>query len=148
MSSDLPPELAESSDGVSDDGAMDLSIIGAGAFQPSIVGASSYDLIGCGLDGIQGLPWYNLARAGVSTPVAKRRFLAALAKLPPKARRRVLAKLRAVSASNAVSGAIRAATPSIAGSGTGWSLVSGPSIAIGGGRSRCPYANVAGPLTP
>ena len=140
MSSDLPPELAESADGVSDDGAYDASIIGAGPLQAEIVG--------CGLDGIQGLPWYNLQRPSVPTAIARRRFLAALSKLPPKARRRVLAKLRAVSAANAVSGAIRAATPSIAGSGAGWSLVSGPSIAIGGGRSRCPYANVAGPLTP
>lgn len=114
---DMPAELAENSDGVSDDGAIRSAIIGA-----------------CACDGVAGLPWYALTRGSVTPAEARRRFLAALSKLPPKMRRRVVTRLRAVARSRAAVAGIRSVTPSV---GRGWSAV-----------GKCPYANVAGPLTP
>jgi hypothetical protein len=123
VGNDLPPELAAYSDG--DDGSV-------GAFHPEIVG--------CGPD-VSGLPWYTMTSHGVRTPVARQRLLAAIAKLSPKMRRRVLGRLRSAAA---VAGAIRAATPTIAGWANIAGLRPGGDVSIG----RCPYANVAGALTP
>lgn len=108
---DTPSELAENSDGVG---------CGAGCM-PS--GAN-----------IAGLPWYAMQRASVSPAAARRRFLDALSKLPPKMRRRVLSRLRAVAAARSRVSGIRSITPSI-----GWSGVS-----VG----RCPLSHVTGILTP
>lgn len=120
---DLPPEMTENSDGVPD-----------AALHPEI--------IGCSLDalGVSGLPYYALTRKGLSNVTVRRRFAAALKKLPPKTRRRVLARLRAVVAQNTISGSARNVTAMVGEQGWG-------SLSVGGSRS-CPYSQVAGPLTP
>lgn len=130
--SDLPPEMASFSDGVTD------------------VGAFHQELIGCGPDcsggSIGGLPGYLFTKKNLSRPEVRRRLADAIRSMTPKVRRRVMSRLGSALSIARVSGAIRSVTPSIAGSG--WAAVSGrQSISIGA-RSSCPYANVAGALTP
>lgn len=135
-SSDLPPELAAYSDGVSDDGAFHPEIIGCGAgCNPPVAGLGDLTVAG-------GLPWYAMTASNLRSPVARARFAAALRRLTPKVRRRVLNRLKAVVAQSRVSGAVRSATPTV-----GWGQVAGiraGQVSVG----RCPYANVAGALTP
>lgn len=137
---DLPPELGSYSDGVSDDAA----------FHPELVGCGP----GCGSIGAEllvgahhGIPGYLFTRKGLSNTDVRLRIASHIRAMTPKLRRRVLSRLReAVTAARVmnrprISGEVRNAYASVA----GWSAVSGqPSIAIG----RCPYANVAGALTP
>lgn len=122
---DVPSEMAEMADGLSDDGLSDD-------------GGLAASLIGCDCSGVGALPWYVFSKKGLTSPVVRRRFAAALKAMPPKTRRRVMRRLRAVALARA------AQAPSVAGSG--WSAVSGvrsayPSV------GRCPYAKV-GALTP
>ena len=132
--SDLPPELASFSDGVTDDGAYHQEIIGCGQ--------------GCSGSNVGSLPGYLFTKKNLSRPEVRRRLAEHIRAMSPKVRRRVMSRLgRAVQIAR-VSGAIRSVTPSIAGAGQGWAAVSGPSIAIGRARSSCPYANVSGALTP
>jgi hypothetical protein len=145
---DLPPELAAYSDGVSDDAA----------FTPEIIGCNSNGSIGGGLSDLavgahRGVPGYLLTAKGLRNPVVRRRVAENIKAMTPKLRRRVITRLRAaLSAARSaarVSGEIRDAYPSIAGWGSMKAVdraaaVSGPSVAVG----RCPYAKVAGPLTP
>lgn len=138
-SSDLPPELTSYADGVTDDAAFQPEIIGCGA---SCQGGSIGGDIG-------GLPGYLFTRKNLSRPEVRRRLAEHIRAMTPKVRRRVMSRLGRALQVAQVSGAIRSVTPSIAGAGQGWAVVSGPSIAIGGRRSGgCPYANVAGALTP
>jgi hypothetical protein len=83
----------------------------------------------------------------------RRRFAAALKKLPPKTRRRVIGRLRAAAGAARVSGAVRGATAMV-----GWEglTVGGPQLMVGGPQLMvgasimvgCPLESVAGPLTP
>lgn len=139
---DLPPELGSYSDGVSDDAA----------FHPEIIGCGP----GCGSIGAEllvgahhGIPGYLFTRKGLRNTDVRLRIASHIRAMTPKLRRRVLSRLReAVTAARVmnrprISGEVRNAYASIA----GWGAVSGhsePSVAIG----RCPYANVAGALTP
>ena len=130
VAGDLPPELAAYSDGVTDDGA----------YHPEIIGCDCAPSVGAGLGdlAVGALPWYVFSKKGVSSPVARRRFAAALKALPPKTRRRVMTRLRAVAAQRAhVSGAVSSAYPTV-----GWS---GVSVA---GKHGCPLSGIAGALTP
>ena len=138
---DTPPELSEQSDGLSDDGAFDASIIGCGpacAAPANAVSGVDQFLVG------SGLPSYLFTRRGLSNSLVRRRAAAAIKALSPKMRRRVMARLHAVAQQNRVSGAIRGVTPSIAGYAGGNPAVGWTGVTIG----RCPYASVAGPLTP
>lgn len=173
---DLPPELGSYSDGVSDDaayhpeligcgsncvgsglmqhvggygGAEHLMVSGYGGAEHLAIsglgdlavggygGAEHLAISGLGDLAVMGLPAYALTAKGLRNPVVRRRFAAAIERLTPKVRRRVLGRLKALASRSLVSGGIRDAYPSI--SGSGWSGVS-----VG----RCPYASVAGPLTP
>lgn len=131
--SDLPPELASFSDGVTDDAAYHQEIIGCGS--------------DCRGGSVGSLPGYLFTRKNLSRPEVRRRLADHIRSMSPKVRRRVISRLQRAASIARVSGAIRSVTPSIA--GNGWDAVSGPSIAIGGRRSGgCPYANVSGALTP
>lgn len=110
-----------------------LERIGAGLQQLAVSGGL-HDLA------VAGLPGYLFTRKSLQSPVVRRRIAAAIKAMTPKLRRRVLARLRQATAIARVSGAIRQVTPSIAG-GVGWTA---SSVSVG----RCPYANVAGSLTP
>lgn len=140
---DLPPELAAYSDGVSDDAAFHPEIIGCGTNCSGSIGAEL--LVGAH----HGIPGYLFTRKGLRNADVRLRIASHIKAMTPKLRRRVLGRLReAVFAARVlnrprISGEVRNAYASIA----GWGAVSGhsePSVAIG----RCPYANVAGALTP
>ncbi|HWO11622.1 MAG TPA: hypothetical protein VNN80_19140 [Polyangiaceae bacterium] len=122
---DLPAELASYDDGayIGCDCA-DISGAVAGSLSDVAIGA--------------GLPGYLLTRRGLSNATVRRRVAEAIDRLTPKMRRRVMARLRQAAMVARISGEVRSAYPSIAG---GWH---GASVAVG----RCPYANVAGALTP
>lgn len=134
IASDLPAELGSYSDGVTDDAAFHPEIIGCG--MPGVAGSLS-DL------SVAGLPGYLFTKKNLSNAAVRRRLSANIKAMAPKTRRRVLARLREAVAVARVSGQVRNAYPSIAGSScnVGWS-----GITVQG--SRCPYANVAGALTP
>lgn len=154
---DTPPELASYSDGVSDDGAFHPEIIGCGL---SGISGSIQHLSVAGTGGIQhlsvagslgdlavaGIPSYLLSRRNLSNPEVRRRVASAIERMTPKMKRRVLRRLRTAVSVARVSGQVRGAYPSIAGTasspGVGWSGV------MVSGRGSCPYANVAGALTP
>lgn len=140
--SDLPSELGSYSDGVTDDAAFHPEIIGCGL--PGISGGIQHLSIAGGLGSlaVAGIPSYLLSRKNLSNPVIRRRLAENIKALTPKVRRRVLARLRTAVSVARVSGAVRGAYPSIAGSGVGWSGI------MVSGRGGCPYANVAGALTP
>lgn len=127
---DLPSELSSYADGVSDDAA----------YHPEIIGCSSGAVQGLGDLAVGGLPGYLFTRKSLANPAVRARVAKAIGAMTPKLRRRVVARLKlALSVARkpaAVSGisGIAAVTPTI-----GWS---GVSIA------RCPYASVAGALTP
>jgi hypothetical protein len=90
---------------------------------------------------VAGFPSYLFTRKNLSNPTVRRRLAAHIKTLTPKLRRRVLDRLRSavsVSARSARVSGIRRVTPQI-----GWS-----GVTIGSRRSSCPYANVAGALTP
>ena len=139
LHTDTPPELAEQADGLSDDGAMSESIIGAP------------EIIGCACDSIGGVPSYLWTRKGLTIPVVRRRLRKALEAMTPKVRRRALARLRdAVRKDLLVSGIVRA-TPTISGSGFENftpATASGPGWREQEIVGRCPLSSVAGPLTP
>lgn len=149
--SDTPSELIEQSDGVTDDGALDEEIIGAcncvgsGLRQHLVVSGTLQHVSVAGLGdlAIAGLPSYLFTRKNLSNPVARRRIAASIKAMTPKLRRRVLGRLRAaVSASRHLVSGVVTAYPSVAGGG--WQ-----GITVSGRRSGgCPYANVAGALTP
>lgn len=162
---DTPDELVEQSDGIGleDDAALDEEIIGclcrgkapvvgAGLQQLAVGGTLGDAAIGAGLQqlAVGAFPAYLFTAARLSNPVFRRRLSGAIKRLSPKMRRRVVGRLRAAVTTARVSGAIRSVTPSIAGypqRGVGWGAVSGwnaRSVSVG----RCPYASVAGSLTP
>lgn len=130
--SDLPSELGSYSDGVTDDAAFHPEIIGCGL--PGISG-------GLGDLAVAGLPGYLFTKRNLSNPAVRRRLSENIKALSPKVRRRVLSRLKTAVSVAHVSGQVRSAYPSI--SGVGWS-----GITVQGARGGCPYANVAGPLTP
>jgi hypothetical protein len=150
ISGDVPSELAELTDGVTDDGATheeligscDCDAIGSGIRQHlSVSGLGSLTVAGLGDLTVAGLPGYLFTRKSLSNPQIRRRLSAHIKAMTPKLRRRVLARLKtAVSASSRI-GAVRNIYPTIAGGG--WQ-----GITVSGKRGGCPYANVAGPLTP
>lgn len=141
---DLPAELSAYSDGVSDDAAYHPEIIGCGE-GCEVSGLGDLTVAGLGDLTVAGLPGYLFTKKNLSNPVLRRRVSAAIKGMSPKLRRRVLGRLRQAVSVARVSGAIRNVTPGIA--GDGWAAVSGAQhhhVSIG----RCPYANVAGALTP
>lgn len=164
ISGDVPSELAEQSDGVSDDGAMDEQIIGAcacdavgsglmkhlsihdgvagGLQHIAVSGLGDLAIGGLGDLAIGGLPSYLFTRKNLSNPVMRRRLGAAIKAMTPKLRRRVMERLRTAASVARVSGQVRSAYPTVAGGG--WQGISVSGIRRGG----CPYANVAGALTP
>lgn len=127
----LPPEMSESSDGITDDGAVDASIIGCDC-APSV----------------EGIPSYLLTKKNLARPAVRARLAQSIRAMTPKVRRRVIGRLkmavalaeRAQAARARVSGIVHV-TPSIAGAVSGWQAAN---VSIG----RCPYSNVAGALTP
>lgn len=125
----LPPEMDQSNDGG----------MPSGALHPEIVG--------CG-ERVAGFPSYLFTRKGLHPAVVKRRFVAALKAMPPKMRRRVVARLRTAALRSRVSGAIRSANATIGshwGHGPGWAAVSG---APGGYELVGSHGGAAGILTP
>ncbi len=151
ISGDVPYELTEQSDGVSDDGAMgqqiigscDCDAIGSGMRQHlNVSGLGSLAVGGLGDLAVAGLPGYLFTRKNLSNPVMRRRLGAHIKAMTPKLRRRVMARLKLAAAQTARVGAIHNIYPTVAGGG--WS-----GITVSGRRSGgCPYANVAGALTP
>lgn len=173
---DTPSELVESSDGVSDDGAFDEQIIGAcacdavgsglrkhlrvhdgvagGLQHLSVAGLGDIAVGGLGDLAVAGnsFPTYLFTRANLSNPVFRRRLANVLKSMTPKLRRRVSSRI--VTAFHDIIfqralpsvGAVHSIYPTV-GSG-GWSgiTVSGRQSSRRGGG--CPYANVAGALTP
>lgn len=148
--SDLPSELGSYSDGVTDDAAFHPEIIGCG--MPGISGSLQHLSVAGGLGDLalvgayRGIPGYLLTKKGLRDSTVRLRIAENIRAMTPKLRRRVLHRLRqAVQASRTmarVSGAVRGAYPSIAGN-VGWS-----GITVSGSRGGCPFANVAGALTP
>lgn len=148
--SDLPSELGSYSDGVTDDAAFHPEIIGCG--MPGISGGLQHLSVAGGLGDLalvgayRGIPGYLLTKKGLRDSTVRLRIAENIRAMTPKLRRRVLHRLRqAVQASRTmarVSGAVRGAYPSIAGN-VGWS-----GITVSGSRGGCPFANVAGALTP
>lgn len=140
--SDTPPELAAYSDGMSDNGAFHPEIIGTCSC-PNVSGLQHVN-IGAGLSdlAVAGIPSYLLSRRSLSNPIVRRRVASAIERMTPKMKRRVLARLETAVSVARVSGEIRGAYPSIAGN-VGWS-----GVMVGASRGGCPYANVAGALTP
>lgn len=134
--SDLPSELGSYSDGVADDAAYHPEIIGAHCTcSPSVSGLG--DLA------VAGIPSYLLSKKSLSNPALRRRVARAIERMTPKMKRRVLGRLKTAVSVARVSGAVRSAYPTIAGSsGRGWN-----GITVSG-RGGCSYENVAGPLTP
>ncbi len=159
---DTPPELGSYADGPSDDGAYHPEIIGcgldgldiggslqhisvAGRLQHLSVagGLGSLAVGGLGDLAVAGIPSYLLTRRQLSNPVVRRRVASAIERMTPKMKRRVLSRLRTAVSVARVSGEVRGAYPSIAGGcNVGWSGV------MVSGRGGCPYASVAGALTP
>ena len=131
---DLPAELGSYSDGVSDDAA----------FHPELIGCSCAPTVSGGLSelAVGALPTYLFSRRGLSNVTVRRRVASALKAMTPKMRRRAIARLRAAAAVARVSGEIRSAYPSVAGN-VGWS-----GVTVGASVGRCPFASVAGVLTP
>lgn len=140
--SDLPSELGSYADGVTDDAAFHPEIIGCAL--DGISGGVQHLSVAGGLGSlaVAGIPSYLLSRKGLSNPTVRRRIAENIKAMTPKMRRRVLGRLRAAVAVARVSGAVRGAYPSIAGN-VGWS-----GVMVSGARGGCPYANVAGALTP
>lgn len=171
---DTPSELVESSDGVSDDGAFDEQIIGAcacdavgsglrqhlrvhdgiagglqhlsvagGLQHLSVAGLGDIAVGGLGDLAVAGVPSYLFTQRNLQNPALRRRLGAAIKAMTPKLRRRVLARLKAaVSVARPLVGAVHSVYPTV-GSG-GWSGIT----VSGRSRGGCPYANVAGALTP
>jgi hypothetical protein len=132
-----PPEMTESSDGLSE---VDLIVSGAS-------GHGTNELIGCGEPNISGaFPGYLLTSKGLRHPVIRRRVKAWLKSLTPKVRRRVMSRLPAIVGHNdiMISGAIRSANPTVGHYGPGWAAVSG----IPGGYELVGSHRQAGILTP
>lgn len=140
---DMPAELSEQYDisgcacspAVSGLGAL---TVGSGLRQHAGVGyAPQIAIAGLGALTVAGLPSYLFTRKNLASPVVRRRLGAAIKAMTPKMRRRVVSRLQAALGAARVSGSIRSVTPAIA----GWNTTS---VAVG----RCPYASVAGALTP
>lgn len=137
---DTPPELAPYSDGLSDDAAYDSEIIGCSC-PPGVSGNLADVAVGAGI------PSYWFSQKNLQNPVLRRRVAAAIQALSPKMRRRVIERLRTVATTARVSGNVRNAYPSVSGYEGGYPSVGWEGVTVG--RSGgCPYANVAGALTP
>lgn len=174
---DTPSELIESSDGVSDDGALDQQIIGACrcdavsglgdiaigsglrqhlSIHDGVAGTRLEHLSVAGLSDIAiggGIPSYLFTKKNLSNPQVRLRIGQAIRSMTPKMRRRVVGRLQqALRASRVmarVSGAVRNVYPSVSGYSGGYPTVAGwNGIMVSGRRSSCPYANVVGALTP
>lgn len=146
---DTPSELGCYSDGVTDDASFTPELVGCGSISGgiqhlSVAGGLSSLAVGGNLGSltIAGLPSYLFSRKNLSNPVVRRRLGAAIKAMTPKLRRRVLDRLRAAVSVARVSGEVRSAYPSV--SGVGWDGI----MVSGSRRGGCPYANVAGALTP
>lgn len=127
---DIPPEMSE-----------DYFSAPAGALRPEIIGCG----IGCGAPSAvgRGVPWSLLSRKGVPAEVARRRLRAAIERLPPKQRRRVLGRLRSVAVSGLIAGAIRDVQPTV---GTSVAAPGWRGVTVGAARPSC--SQVAGFFTP
>lgn len=135
MHTDTPAELVSQGDGVTDDAAYNEQIIGCNCRGPAPVVGASIAIGGLGDIAVgAGLPTYLFTAKNLSDPTLRRRLSRAIGRMSPKLRRRVLDRLKVALSSARVSGAIRNIQPAI-----GWT-----GVTVG----RCPYANVAGPLTP
>lgn len=144
--SDLPSELGSYSDGVTDDAAFHPEIIGG--CDCSVAGGIQHLSVAGSLGGlaVAGIPEYLFSSKNLSNPVVRRRIAAAIERMTPKMKRRVLGRLRSAVSVARVSGAVRAVYPSIAGrrpANVGWD-----GIMVSGRSGGCPFANVAGALTP
>lgn len=100
--------------------------------------AEQSDGIGCGE--VSGFPAYLLNRARLPQATVKQRVIKALQKMPPKMRRRVIARLKTAAAAARVSGAVRNAMVNVG----SHRPETWPTI----GSHYAVPTNVAGPLTP